>query len=585
MNDSRACNLTLKRTFVNFQVKMPSSSVKVEMIDAALRNDVDEVVRLVRRLMPDDLNTSMLRSIQLTNNAEILRVLLDAGADINFQDMEGRTAVFQAVKYARSDMLHLLIERGCDINIGKYNQSNCLHLAAKRSDEEIIRQLIDAGHELDSVNWGGNTALLIACRFCQKEVVLRLLRAGAHVDIANKLGHYPLHYSAFSGDIILVDLLLGRGANPDVQTHLGITPIMLAAERRHCKVVEVLAARSSNLAHREQLYGGSVMHWAVSSGCKQCVEHLIDCCARSCMLDHSGRTPLLQAVQSHRANIVVLFLDRQTIDLTTGSRDADVLHFAASLGGRDCVEALISHDLTRHLINRVDCFGDTPLDLALRSVSTTKSTTEALEVVDMLMACGAQRSYSPAMVNMTGVQVDQLGTFAQQDRRHGNTQPIVFLREITSNTDLLDMHSPIDVNEAALRMDVIPKIQPVFKTYSPVKMALISMLKSASSQQMVVPFQFDFCTWLDRGPEAFVLKVTSVDMTDFLYQRTHTPWSLRELCRGRIRQYLGYRANDKINLLPLPSVLQSYLNMKELEEINRMDIRIRSSDFSDSMIE
>ena len=106
---------------------------------------------------------------------------------------------------------------------------------------------------------------------------------------------------------------------------------------------------------------------------------------------------------------------------------------------------------------------------------------------------------------------------------------------------------------------------------------MIDMLRSASSQQMVAPVKFDFNTWLDNGPEAFVLKVTSLDLTNWIHQRMHTPWALRELCRGCIRRLLGYRASDKVKLLPVPKTIKDFLNMKELEDIETSAIQIRSS--------
>jgi hypothetical protein len=251
-----------------------------------------------------------------------------------------------------------------------------------------------------------------------------------------------------------------------------------------------------------------------------------------------------------------------------------------------------------------DCFGHTPLDLATAAaVADDRPTPEFVDVIDTLLRHGAERSFDGPLYSVGGrVGIDQLGSLiASTGGGDGNTfcaggvggaTPV----EVNSNADLLKRgensnwndsglackfsstvgvtKSGIQLQEAVINKSTLP---PIFKTYSPVKMALIDMLRTASCEQMIAPVRFDFATWLDAGPEAFVLKVTSLDMTDWLYKQTHSAWSLRELCRGAIRRTLGYRAHEKVRVLPLPTSIQNYLNMNELEEINTKDISIRST--------
>ena len=52
-----------------------------------------------------------------TGNAEIMRVLLDHGADINIRDRQGRTSISWAAQYGFKESLKLFLERGADITI------------------------------------------------------------------------------------------------------------------------------------------------------------------------------------------------------------------------------------------------------------------------------------------------------------------------------------------------------------------------------------------------------------------------------------------------------------------------------------
>ena len=605
----------------------------------------------------------------LSDNNEHLNVLLKDGANINYQDREGRTPLFLTVKYNRVSMIKSLIQDGCDVNLGKFNQSNALHLAAKKGNTEVIELLIDAGHILDASNWGGNTPLLIACRFGHAQTVMKLISYGANVNICNKLGHYPLHYAAFAGNAGLVQILMDRGADSDVRTHLGINPIMLACERKHCNVVTTLASQC-NLHYREQLYGGTVLHWAIASGCCHCVDCLLTHGASLTVADSTGRTPILEAVQSKQPEILRYLLDKHELVDFTCDPNNRLLHLAAFLGHTECVEIIAEHINTNHLIHEMDSFDESPLAMALKNGSRdtiqvlirqganishivilkpgsspkplsrskhqpeglhTETTTHMLSSnsIESGSSLDDQRSFgnaevdnvstmeSPGIVSTTTISeeipdtsLDITASMTCSDAPTANTSigfsqstkstisvctplqmtPVesqssvsqvveedVLLQQIQiENFDLVKEQLTDLCLESARELDMQNQ-HKVFKTYSAVKMGMIDMLRSASSQQMVAPVKFDFNTWLDNGPEAFVLKVTSLDLTNWIHQRMHTPWALRELCRGSMRRSLGYRASDKVEMLPIPATIKDFLNMKELEEIETSQIQIRST--------
>ncbi|KAK2153608.1 hypothetical protein LSH36_291g03048 [Paralvinella palmiformis] len=534
---------------------------------------MSELSELILTIPHEEINQLMMRTIMLTDRKEHLDILLRAGANINYQDREGRTALFLAVKYSRLGMIELLIERKCDVNLGKFNQSNALHLAAKKGDSEIIEMLVAAGHNLDALNWGGNTPLLIACRFGHATSVMKLISHSANVNICNKLGHYPLHYAAFAGDADLVQILMDRGANSDVRTHLGINPIMLACERKHCSVVSTLASQC-NLHYREQLYGGTVLHWAIASGCCHCVDCLLTHGASLNIADSTGRTPILEAVQSKQPEILRFLLDRHHFEDFVTQPNSCLLHLAAFLGFVECVEIICKHKCTKHLIASTDSFGESALDLVLKC--SWRDTTQ------MLIKHGA--SIDHIVVRLPGSLQSSQNRSHHSEGNQNHEGPInpESLDETTSPKQYIQVENADLLKLTDLCLEAAHELQlktkhKVFKTYSAVKMGMIDMLRSASSQQMVAPVKFDFNTWLDNGPEAFVLKVTSLDLTNWIHQRMHTPWALRELCRGCIRRMLGYRASDKVELLPVPTTVKDFLNMKELEDIETSAIKIRSS--------
>lgn len=61
--------------------------------------------------------SSPLISAALFGKTEEARILLDAGADINFQNNDGATALHVAAFFCRPEIVQLLLEKGADKNI------------------------------------------------------------------------------------------------------------------------------------------------------------------------------------------------------------------------------------------------------------------------------------------------------------------------------------------------------------------------------------------------------------------------------------------------------------------------------------
>ena len=125
-----------------------------------------------------DLNNLILAAAQLNNEKPITR-LLDAGADKNFQDHYGSTA---------------------------------LHCASHSDCSEVVRALLSRYVQLELKDIDGNTALSDAARTGSIKSLVMLLDAGADMETKNNEGCTPLHQAALSGNEEAVRILILRGA-------------------------------------------------------------------------------------------------------------------------------------------------------------------------------------------------------------------------------------------------------------------------------------------------------------------------------------------------------------------------------------
>jgi ankyrin repeat protein len=175
---------------------------------------------------------------------EVVKFLLDNGADINARDTVNATPLLWAAGFGRPETVALLIERKADVKAVDDNGWTALIWAGGIGQPQTVDLLIKAGADLNAADrQTGDTPLLRAARTGKAESLKVLLDAGADINARNKMKQTALHCAAQSGSAEKVALLLAAKADPTAVDERNFTALDHAMNRTtgdKSKLIEIL---------------------------------------------------------------------------------------------------------------------------------------------------------------------------------------------------------------------------------------------------------------------------------------------------------------------------------------------------------
>jgi ankyrin repeat protein len=148
------------------------------------------------------------------------------------------TVLMAAASKGNLEMVKLLIEKGADVEDKDKDGATVLVHATLMGNPEIVRFLIDKGADVNAQTSQGLTALMMAADQGNLEIVKFLIEKGADVN-AKKNTYYGLSAFLVSIARTLQDRDLSHLVGP------GRTALERAQERGHKEIVEYLKAHGA----------------------------------------------------------------------------------------------------------------------------------------------------------------------------------------------------------------------------------------------------------------------------------------------------------------------------------------------------
>jgi ankyrin repeat protein len=211
--------------------------------------------------MPSTQWTPLFSAVIQGGRIDLVKLLLEHGAQVNITDAYHRTPLYYAIARQRNDIADLLLKAGAKPlahppdplpeSFGYYSSQGRL-LADKQvmeMDEAImhhdkakVEALLKSGADANKRNPSRNTPLLAAMK-CDVEIVRLLLDNGADPNMGAKSSDQtPIFHAAYYGRDDLISELLRHGAKVNLGDAMGKSPLWYAQTEKKEATVKALKA-------------------------------------------------------------------------------------------------------------------------------------------------------------------------------------------------------------------------------------------------------------------------------------------------------------------------------------------------------
>lgn len=273
-------------------------------------------------------NQRMLAAAQRNDEEEVAQCLQE-GAQVNFVDHEGRSALLWAAVHGSVTMLHLLFRFGASTSV--------LEACAQELDSAMTehRRVVDVLQAADGANarlllsasmadWDGVRLALEQCAFVNardsnhrtclswaasygnSDTIRLLVREKAEVGSIDAGGWQAMHFAVSGGHIEATSMLFHANARLDDLTWEGHSPLQMAVQADDASVVQMLLASSVQV--EEDLRPVAMTQVAAVRGCASALHVLLIYRANPEVLDEEHQSLLQLAASKGHLGVLKLLL-------------------------------------------------------------------------------------------------------------------------------------------------------------------------------------------------------------------------------------------------------------------------------------
>jgi ankyrin repeat protein len=224
---------------------------------AAMNGDIASVQTLLKQgadvNAPQGDGTTALHWAALRNDLTLTELLLGASADVNAKTRLGEmTPLFMAAKNGNAEIIKALLNAGADAKSVSTTGTTTLMLAAAAGSSGAVQALLSAGVSVNAKDLNqGQTALMFAAAQGRAEVIRLLAANGAELDAASLVPtRMPNKENPFSGAGAGGGRRRGGDGPPQPLALGGMTALQFAIREGHMDAVRALVETGADVNAR-----------------------------------------------------------------------------------------------------------------------------------------------------------------------------------------------------------------------------------------------------------------------------------------------------------------------------------------------
>lgn len=196
--------------------------------------------------------TPLLLAAGKTENPEVINILIKAGANANYwlrdDDSEISPLKSAAFDNPNPEIVKALVKGGADVNKKDEKGFTALHYAASENNYKVVEALIEAGANIMARAKDGSGIFITAAMHNNSDVINTLIKAGLYVDATDYEGNTPLMRAViYNPDIDVIRTLIKNEANVNAMNKMGLTALMASAAADKPEFAKILLQAGANL--------------------------------------------------------------------------------------------------------------------------------------------------------------------------------------------------------------------------------------------------------------------------------------------------------------------------------------------------
>ncbi|KAK6173067.1 hypothetical protein SNE40_016598 [Patella caerulea] len=247
----------------------------------------------------------------------LIQLLLTHGAKVNAVCSQGTSPLLKTLllRHQKSSCVKILLDAGADVNISTVAGRTALHLAVAKSENECVLNILEANANPNAQDKYGKTPLWIAVQENNVQIVELLSKFGGNVNYQLPIRKLSLLSLAISEGLSdMVCLLLNLGASIFTETVMGATPLYIAVQTQSMQIIKSLLKANCDLDvvsnARHSLIPQTPIQVAIEIGNLEVI-HLLLCagCKMKPGWIHPLISPLSATLPTNLANIQTYLKD------------------------------------------------------------------------------------------------------------------------------------------------------------------------------------------------------------------------------------------------------------------------------------